>query len=77
MYVGGGGYAAFIPIIFWSIITGLLSYFLAEDKSRNKYIWLLIGLTPLLGILFFLWLVGASDLGVKERLDKLISSLEK
>ena len=62
------------------VLGGLLAYAcfrLAEEKQRNAPLWALLGFIPFVNLFAIVYIVGATNLEVERKLDRVLEILEK
>jgi hypothetical protein len=59
-----------IPIVF-------ICRRLAKEKSKDVALWTVLGVIPGVNYFVLLYLVGAPNTGLEEKIDKLLSLLQK
>jgi hypothetical protein len=67
----------FLPLLFVSIVMAVISNFLAKDKGRNSDLWTILGIIPIVNFFCISYFIGASNLRVEKKIDKLIEALQK
>ena len=65
-------FLSFLPILITCAFTGVLSWYLANDKGRNAVGWTIFGCMPVFGIFAMSVLVGVSCLKTQRKLDELL-----
>ena len=61
----------FLPLIIFTLPFLILVAFLAKRKGFNIIIAIVVGLFPMINILFALWLASQTDTAILDRLNKL------
>ena len=56
--------------------TAIVAYALAKAKGRNKILWAVLGLVPLANIFCTWYLVGATNLILEEKIDRILKHME-
>ena len=74
---GGGGFAAFIPLILLGIIPAFLFKSIAVRKGRSQWLWFLVGFVPVWGWVSGIWLASLPDKSVIEEVGNLVTELQK
>lgn len=67
--------ASLWPIFATSIGFALVAFCLAKNKGRRTLPWTLVALVPLINMFCLTFLVGASNLRLERKLDKLLQLL--
>lgn len=66
----------FLPIIVMFVFS-LVAHMLAKEKGRNVRLWTILGLIPVVNIFCMWFFVGAANLRLEEKIDRLLKSAEK
>jgi len=66
----------FLPIIIMFIFS-LVAHMLAKEKGRNVLLWTILGFIPVVNIFCMWFFVGAANLRLEEKIDRLLKSTEK
>ena len=66
------GLMSFLPLIFISMGFGIAANMLARDKGRNVTLWTTLGFIPLVGYVCMPFFVGAANLRLEEKIDRLL-----
>ena len=66
----------FLPIIIMFIFS-LVAHMLAKEKGRNVLLWTILGFIPVVNIFCMWFFVGAANLRLEEKIDRLLESAEK
>ncbi len=66
----------FLPIIIMFIFS-LVAHMLAKEKGRNVLLWTILGFIPVVNIFCMWFFVGAANLRLEEKIDRLLKSAEK
>lgn len=67
---------SFAPIIILSIGFSIAAGLLAKDKGRNVFLWVILGLIPIVNFWCMPYIIGASNLRLERKLDALMAKLE-
>jgi len=67
----------FLPILLFSVPLAFVCRDLAKAKGRNAALFFVLGLLPVVNGYATVYLVGAPDLGLHTKLDRLLSELER
>jgi len=68
--------ALIMPLVM-SLIYGIVIHFLAKEKGRKVALWTVLGFIPLVNIFLLPFFVGATNLRLEGKIDKLLSSQSK
>ena len=66
----------FLPIVVMFIFS-LVAHMLAKEKGRNVLLWTILGFIPVVNIFCMWFFVGAANLRLEEKIDRLLKSAEK
>lgn len=66
----------FVPLFLLSVPLAFVLYFLAKRKGADAPFFFVLGLLPLINWLATVYLVGAPDLVLHAKMDRLLSELE-
>jgi hypothetical protein len=66
----------FVPILLLSIPLAFVLYFLAKRKGQNGPLYFVLGLLPFVNGFATVYIVGAPDLTLHAKMDRLLSHLE-
>jgi len=72
-----GSFASLIPILLWSVVSAIVAFMLAKEKGRNVKLWTFLGAIPLINFVFLYFFVGAANLRLEEKIDKLSKLLHQ
>jgi hypothetical protein len=70
------GYAAFIPLIIMMIPLIFICRQLAKDKGKNALKYTILASIPIVNYYALIYLVGAPNSMVEEKLDRLLAIIE-
>lgn len=56
------------------ILLALISHMLAKQKGRNVVLWTILGLIPGINMICIYYFVGATNLTLERKIDKLLKS---
>jgi uncharacterized membrane-anchored protein len=56
------------------ILLALISHMLAKQKGRNVVLWTILGLIPGINMICIYYFVGATNLTLEKKIDKLLRS---
>jgi hypothetical protein len=70
------GYAAFIPLIIMMIPLIFICRQLAKDKGKNALKYTILACIPIVNYYALIYLVGAPNSMVEEKLDRLLAMIE-
>jgi len=73
----GSRFAAFIPLLIMTIPLIFICHRLAKEKSRNVSLWTILGIIPLVNYFAVLYLVGACNTVLEEKLDRILMTTDK
>lgn len=63
-----------MPLLFISLVAGIVCCRLAIEKKKNIVLWTICGFIPIIGLFCVLpYMVGSADLGLHAKVDHLIS----
>ena len=68
---------SFLPLILISVIFGIVAHMLAKEKGRNVFKWTILGSIPIVNIYCLFFFVGAANLRLEEKVDRLLRCSEK
>lgn len=68
---------AFIPLILMSIPLTLICYSVAKEKGKNAPLWAVLGIIPVINFYSTLYLVGAVNRQLEEKISRVLALLEK
>ena len=71
------GIGAFLPLILMQLIFILIGNRLAKDKGRSVLRWTILSFIPFIGIFLTWFLIGASDKGLEQKIDRVLALLEE
>lgn len=60
-----------------SIPFGIIGYLLAKEKGRNKFLWTILGIIPIIGWFAMSYFIGASNLNLEKKIDRIIELLQR
>jgi len=58
-------------------VFSLFAHMLAKEKGRNVLLWTILGFIPVVNIFCMWFFVGAANLRLEEKIDRLLKSTEK
>ena len=67
----------FVPLLLISIPLAFVLYFLAKKKGQNAPLYFVLGLLPLVNGFATVYLVGAPDLALHAKMDRLLSEVNR
>lgn len=70
--VAGGGLVGLLPFFLVNFFFAIAVYMLAKDKGRNVAKWTLLALIPLVGMFAMPYFIGAANLRLEEKIDRLL-----
>jgi len=70
-------FMSFVPLLLLSAVLGVSAHLLAKDKGRNVVLWTVLGVIPIVNMVCAWYFVGASNLRLERKIDKLLEALEK
>ena len=62
----------FFPFLLFSACMGVVAYLLARDKGRSVAVWTILGIIPVVNFFCLPYFVGASNLRIEQKLDRLL-----
>ena len=65
----------FLPMLLMSIPMGIVAHVLAKQKGRHVVLWTILGIIPLVNMFCTWYLVGASNLLLEEKIDRILRKL--
>lgn len=65
--------AAFLPLIFISVLMAVSAYLLAKEKGRNVALWTILALIPVVNFACIWFFIGATNLKLERKIDALLS----
>lgn len=65
-----------VPIIMM-LIFSLIAHMLAKEKGRNVVLWTILGFVPVVNIFCMWFFVGAANLRLEEKIDRLLQATQK
>lgn len=68
---GGEAFTSFLPLILISIPFAIGNYFLAERMGRNKILWVILTLLPIVNFLFMYYVIYVVILYILDKLNGL------
>jgi len=72
----GFQFTAFVPLILFAIPIAIGNYFLAGRMGRNKVLWVVLTLIPIVNFIFIYYVMYVVVLYVLDKLNRLTDSLE-
>lgn len=69
--------ASIILPILMLLIFGIVAHMLAKEKGRNVVLWTVLGFIPVVNIFCMLFFVGAANLRLEEKIDRLFKETQK
>ena len=66
----------FLPLFLMCVPTAIVAYALAKTKGRNTILWTFLGIVPLVNIFCTWYLVGATNLIMEEKIDRILQHME-
>lgn len=69
-------FLGFFPLFIITVPTFIVMVMLAHNKGRNVILWGVLGIVPFMSYIFMLYIVGASNLRVEKKIDRLLEILE-
>jgi hypothetical protein len=73
----GDPLASMIVPILLSLVYGFIAFLLAKDKGRNVVLWTVLGFLPLVNFLVLPYFIGATNLRLEAKIDRLLNSADK
>ena len=64
--------ATLLPLILLTVPLGVIAHLLAKEKGRNVVLWTVLGFIPLVNYFCFAFFIGAANLRLEKKIDKLI-----
>ena len=66
-----------LPLLVLSIVLGIVAHMLAKEKGRNVVKWTILGFIPVVNIYCLFFFVGAANLRLEDKIDRLLRNSEK
>jgi len=73
----GSPFITLFMFLIWCVIIAVLSHLLAKEKGRNVALWTVLGAIPILNFIVIWYFVGAANLRLEQKIDRVIEALEK
>lgn len=70
------GLITFVPFLLFSIPAAAVAFALSRQKGRNVVLWTLLGIIPMVNIFTTWFLVGATNLILDEKIDRILKRIE-
>ena len=67
-----GSLLSFLPLIIISLFFGVVANMLAKEKGRKVTLWTVLGFIPLVGYVCMPFFIGAANLKLEEKIDRLL-----
>ena len=71
---GGEHFTAFLPLILIFVGLAIGNYFIADRMGRNKILWVILTLIPIVNFIFMYYVIYAVIIYVLDKLNKLTDS---
>ncbi|MDA0785470.1 MAG: hypothetical protein O3B37_04185 [Proteobacteria bacterium] len=68
---GGEQFTAFLPLILIFVGLAIGNYFIADRMGRNKILWVIFTLIPIVNFVFMYYVIYAVIIYVLDKLNKL------
>ena len=68
---------SFLPLLLLTIPIAIISYHLAKEKGKNIVLWTLLSIMPFFNGMFLAYLIGAKNLIMEKKVDRLLEILDK
>ena len=72
----GNPLLGFLPIIILMLPLVFLCYKLAKEKGKDTSLYTILGIIPILNYFILLYLIGASDENLNNKIDQMITLLK-
>ena len=59
-----------------SVLVAIIANKLAREKGRNVTLWTILGCIPMINFICLQYFIGAANLKLEEKIDKLLSQSE-
>lgn len=67
----------FFPLFMFSLPAFIVMVLLALNKGRSVVLWGLLGIIPFFSYICMFYIIGASNLRVEKKIDRILEILEK
>ena len=68
---------SFLPFLLISILFAILNFIIAPQKGKNRIVYLLLSLIPMLGTLLSIYLISLTDIKLLDKIEKIEQLVEK
>ncbi len=73
----GSGLLSMVPFTLMSLTVAVVANLLAREKGRPVAVWTLLGFIPLVNFVCIWYFVGAANLHLESKLDRILTALDK
>jgi hypothetical protein len=70
-------FISLVPLILATIPIVFICHRLAREKGKDVTLWTILGIIPLVNYFVLLYLVGAVNVHLQRKVDRVLSLLEK
>ncbi len=63
---------ALLPLLFMSLVIGIVAHLLAKEKGRRVWLWTVLGLFPGVNIWCLPFFIGAANLRLEAKIDAIL-----
>jgi hypothetical protein len=67
---------SFLPLLIMTIPLIFICRQLAKEKNKNVGLWTVLGIIPAINYFSVLYLIGASNIQLENKIDRLLEKLE-
>ena len=71
------GVLSLVPFAIMSLAITVIAHLLAREKGRPIAVWTILGFIPLVNFVCIWYFVGAANLRLESKLDRILVSLNK
>lgn len=70
-------FLTFLPMAVLTLSLGPVAFLLAREKGRNVVLWTILGFIPILNYFFLAFFMGAANLRLESKIDRLLEQQGK
>ncbi len=74
---GQTAFLSLLPISILSVACAIVANLLAREKGRSVGVWTVLGLIPIINFVCLYYFMGAANLCLEKKLDRILADLRK